>query len=549
MCSLAVVVWYMSTHIRVALEKSLFGWLRNSIPKAVVRVFGDQASESSAAQRLPKRLTVRRKSKSGGPRRKITKRSSSKGHRINNNRREGFRNTAEVYRDLYLREKLLSKTQQERGEESSKAILNMAVSMNEANASAQMAIANLTDRLFYEEAMSHLLEDQNKSLFSNHGNAIASLEKKGKKPPMQPQQHLQPTKRGAANAATIAKQQNKICHVRRTLRTEQKKTIDVTAAAAAAEHHHAHVAEQLKKLKKDVELQKKEAADAAITAQQPLTTEKKKTAEATAAAANADVRLAELTERVASIAQELLLQKEEAASVLSRVQQQQQEAAALQATQNQLLQESAARITALEADIASHASTQAQALQLLNAWATRIEELEADVAGRNHLIMQGGTHGMITLGFAGDILRNLLSVLRYLRDGDIKPANILVNEMTREIKVIDFGLARHCAQGEMRTDAPGTWAYMAPEQFLSRTTGGYDPFAVDLWSCMATIFELLEGNTPFEDHNALKAAAPRELQRCAGAEFSTFVWEFLQQKDPLRRLKPDEVEQKLNDLA
>ena len=90
----------------------------------------------------------------------------------------------------------------------------------------------------------------------------------------------------------------------------------------------------------------------------------------------------------------------------------------------------------------------------------------------------------------------LLDVLDYLHGHsppmihrDIKPSNILRDRRSRQIKLVDFGLAR-TACGATQT-AVGTLGYCAPEQSVGRA----DPRS-DLYSVGATMLQLLTGQDP-----------------------------------------------------
>jgi serine/threonine protein kinase len=79
---------------------------------------------------------------------------------------------------------------------------------------------------------------------------------------------------------------------------------------------------------------------------------------------------------------------------------------------------------------------------------------------------------------------------------DIKPSNLLLRP-DRLIKLTDFGIARLPADAVSTTGgmAPGTGAYMAPEQVLARDLDG----RADLYSAAIVLYELLTGRTPFEE--------------------------------------------------
>jgi len=125
---------------------------------------------------------------------------------------------------------------------------------------------------------------------------------------------------------------------------------------------------------------------------------------------------------------------------------------------------------------------------------------------------------------------------------DIKPANIWVEETTRRIKILDFGLARLVAGDEGLTQCGtilGTPAYMAPEQADGKPV---DP-RCDLFSLGCVLYEVVAGKKPFEGSSAvsvLKATAlnePTPLQELAPAlptALSDLVMQLLA-KDPENR--------------
>ena len=89
---------------------------------------------------------------------------------------------------------------------------------------------------------------------------------------------------------------------------------------------------------------------------------------------------------------------------------------------------------------------------------------------------------------------------------DIKPQNILVNSATKEIKIIDFGIATQLSR-EMQTDLnpeqiKGSIAYMSPEQ-TGRMNRSVD-YRSDLYSLGVTLYQLFTKKLPFSANSSLE---------------------------------------------
>ncbi|AFZ26115.1 putative ATPase [Cylindrospermum stagnale PCC 7417] len=93
---------------------------------------------------------------------------------------------------------------------------------------------------------------------------------------------------------------------------------------------------------------------------------------------------------------------------------------------------------------------------------------------------------------------------------DIKPANILINPATKEVKLIDFSIASLLPRETQTLTSPnileGTLAYLSPEQ-TGRMNRGID-YRSDFYSLGVTFFEFLTGQLPFA------AEDPMELVYC-----------------------------------
>ncbi|MEO0840612.1 MAG: AAA family ATPase [Cyanobacteria bacterium J06643_5] len=89
---------------------------------------------------------------------------------------------------------------------------------------------------------------------------------------------------------------------------------------------------------------------------------------------------------------------------------------------------------------------------------------------------------------------------------DIKPANILINPETNQIKLIDFSIASLLPKETQEIKNPsgleGTLAYISPEQ-TGRMNRGID-YRSDFYSLGVTLYELLTGELPFKSDDAME---------------------------------------------
>ena len=89
---------------------------------------------------------------------------------------------------------------------------------------------------------------------------------------------------------------------------------------------------------------------------------------------------------------------------------------------------------------------------------------------------------------------------------DIKPANILINPQTKQVKLIDFSIASLLPRETQEIKNPnvleGTLAYISPEQ-TGRMNRGID-YRSDFYSLGVTFYELLTGELPFKSDDAME---------------------------------------------
>ena len=121
---------------------------------------------------------------------------------------------------------------------------------------------------------------------------------------------------------------------------------------------------------------------------------------------------------------------------------------------------------------------------------------------------------------------------------DIKPANILVNGATGEVRLTGFGIASRLPRERQAAEPPealiGTLAYMAPEQ-TGRMNRSVDSRS-DLYALGVTFYELLTGTLPFAAadpielihcHIAREPVPPHELASALPAPLSMIVMKLL----------------------
>jgi predicted ATPase len=93
---------------------------------------------------------------------------------------------------------------------------------------------------------------------------------------------------------------------------------------------------------------------------------------------------------------------------------------------------------------------------------------------------------------------------------DIKPANILIQPESKQVKLIDFSIAsllpKETQEIQSANTLEGTLAYLAPEQ-TGRMNRGID-YRTDFYALGVTLYQVLSGKLPFESED------PLELVHC-----------------------------------
>src|SRR5215469_10250008 len=149
--------------------------------------------------------------------------------------------------------------------------------------------------------------------------------------------------------------------------------------------------------------------------------------------------------------------------------------------------------------------------ELDKAWAVRPLDLVRD-AGRTMLVLEdaGGkplerllgapmqVERFLRLGIAIAVALGKLHQRRLVHK-DIKPAHILLNEATGEVRLTGFGIASRLPRERQSPHPPetitGTLAYMAPEQ-TGRMNRSIDSRS-DLYALGVTFYQMLTGALPF----------------------------------------------------
>ncbi|QOG23706.1 AAA family ATPase [Bradyrhizobium sp. SEMIA] len=121
---------------------------------------------------------------------------------------------------------------------------------------------------------------------------------------------------------------------------------------------------------------------------------------------------------------------------------------------------------------------------------------------------------------------------------DIKPANLLLNEATREVRLTGFGIASRFARERQSPSPPetiaGTLAYMAPEQ-TGRMNRSIDSRS-DLYALGVTLYQMLTGVLPLTAtdpmewvhcHIARKPVPPRERLKSVPIPVSAIIMKLL----------------------
>ena len=98
--------------------------------------------------------------------------------------------------------------------------------------------------------------------------------------------------------------------------------------------------------------------------------------------------------------------------------------------------------------------------------------------------------------------RQIISAIEYLHKlkiahRDIKPENMIIENDTKNIKLVDFGLSSYYnTKNEMLSSACGSPSYAPPEMLYGKK---YNAAPVDIWSCGIVLYAMICGYLPFDD--------------------------------------------------
>ncbi|NER79620.1 MAG: serine/threonine-protein kinase PknK, partial [Leptolyngbya sp. SIO1D8] len=128
---------------------------------------------------------------------------------------------------------------------------------------------------------------------------------------------------------------------------------------------------------------------------------------------------------------------------------------------------------------------------------------------------------------------------------DINPTNILINPETRDVKIIDFGIATRLSQEQAAITnlhhLEGTLAYISPEQ-TGRMNRALD-YRTDFYSLGVTFYEMLTQKLPFESqdvvelvhsHIARQPRSPYEINPAVPPVLSQIVMRLLEKNAEAR---------------
>ncbi len=117
----------------------------------------------------------------------------------------------------------------------------------------------------------------------------------------------------------------------------------------------------------------------------------------------------------------------------------------------------------------------------------------------DHLNRHSTSQSLLDVATVLDLMAQVADALHYAHQAgivhrDVKPANIMYDPATGDVKLTDFGIARINDANRTKTGIVlGTPSYMPPEQLAGKNVTGHS----DIFSLGVTLYQLLTGQLPF----------------------------------------------------
>jgi eukaryotic-like serine/threonine-protein kinase len=129
---------------------------------------------------------------------------------------------------------------------------------------------------------------------------------------------------------------------------------------------------------------------------------------------------------------------------------------------------------------------------------------------------------------------------------DLKPANLMIDDKTKRIMLVDFGIARFVAPTQKGVTAIGTMGYAPPELFSGKVG-----VRSDIYSLAATMFHLLTGSDP-QDNPLLifdftKNPRPRQIAPEMSPEMEAIIMKAVEHKPEKRFASAAEMKRVLEE--
>jgi eukaryotic-like serine/threonine-protein kinase len=131
-----------------------------------------------------------------------------------------------------------------------------------------------------------------------------------------------------------------------------------------------------------------------------------------------------------------------------------------------------------------------------------VMELIEGITLKDFIEKKGKLEVKEAIGIAIQIAQGMEAAHRnHIIHRDIKPQNIIISKEGK-IKVTDFGIAKAASSNTITSNAMGSVHYISPEQ----ARGGYSDEKSDIYSLGVTIYEMINGEVPFNGDNTVSVA-------------------------------------------